>query len=161
MTAWTGPVGGGARDRGRELVVEALRHIGERADVRGTLVAIETAGHDPKVLKGLLEEVGCPMLRVCYDPAELVMRGGEALGGVEALAEQIVLARARDAVGPGAGGSGREVALGQGEVDLAEYLGMLAQAGYEGAPIVGRRGGEDPIGEIAAAKERLERLLGR
>ncbi len=111
-------------------------------------------------MAGLIRELGAPTVRVCYDPAGLLLGGLEALSGIGPLAGHIILAYVRDAIagrGSANGGGrtplGRETALGEGELDLAEYLGALQEASYFGALIVRRQHAANPVAELRRARE--------
>ena len=51
------------------------------------------------------------------------------------------------------------VYVGAGHIDFAAYLAALEEAGYHGPQIIRRSAGENPVQDIAAAKEHLERIL--
>jgi sugar phosphate isomerase/epimerase len=51
--------------------------------------------------------------------------------------------------------------VGQGQIDFAEYLAMLDQAGYRGTAFIRRTDAERPLDEVAEAKRRIERLIRR
>ncbi len=122
-------------------------------------MAFETAGGEPGQLAAMLREIGCPQLAACYDPASLMIEGFDPLAGMAPLADRIVAARGRDALSGSAGRAGREVALGEGHLDLPAYLAALDEAGYRDVPFLRRTEAVDPVAELAAAKARLERLL--
>jgi sugar phosphate isomerase/epimerase len=145
----------------RGFVSEAVREMAAMADRTGTRVAIETAGADPVLLGKLLAEVNTPVLGAAYDPAGLLVDGFEYLAGMAPLADHILNARIRDAVAGVSTRPGREVAVGQGQIDFAEYLAMLDQAGYRGLPFIRRTNAERPLDEVADAKRRIESLTGR
>lgn len=142
-------------------VREVLRNLADIADRTGTFVALETGAADPQLLANLLKEVGSQQLGACYDPASLLIDGFDPLSGVEPLADRILVARARDAVAGTGQNPGRETPLGQGQVDFAEYLAALDQAGHRSAPFIRRTQSPAPLQEIADAKARLDALLGR
>lgn len=143
----------------RGYLQEALRHLAEVSDRTGTRVAIETGGADPQVLGRLLREIGGLGLGVCYDPASLVMDGFDPLSGVEPLSDRIFVAHVRDAVAGVGQRSGRETRLGDGQVDVPEYLAALDQAGFRDVPLIRRTGSDHAVQEIAEARARLERLI--
>jgi L-ribulose-5-phosphate 3-epimerase len=156
ITTHLGRVDAAAIERG--FVTEAVRELAAMADRTGTRVAIETAGVDPALLGKLLAEVNTPVLGAAYDPAGLLMDGFEPLAGMSPLADHILNARIRDAVAGISNRPGREVPVGQGEIDFAEYLAMLDQAGYRGTPFIRRTNAERPLDEVADAKRRIESL---
>lgn len=136
-----------------------VRELADLSDRTGTRLAFETGSAAPESMAALLKRVGCPTLGVCYDPASLLIDGLDPLAGVEPLADQILLARARDAVAGAPGHAGRETVIGEGEVDFAAYLAGLEQAGYGQSTFVRRTRSDAPLREIADAKARLERLI--
>ena len=139
---------------------EAIAQLADFSDRTGTRVAFETGGTDPAGLADLLRAVGSPTLGACYDPASLLIEGFEPTRGIEPLADAILIARARDAVAGSARHPGREVPLGEGQLGLAEYLAALDQAGYHGVPFIRRTESEHPLEDLAAARRRLQSILG-
>lgn len=145
---------------GRGHLLEAINQLADVSDRTGTFIAFETAGGDPAKLSEVLRRVDSRMLGACYDPASLLIDGFDPMSGIEPLANSILIARARDALAGAARHPGREVALGSGQIDLAEYLAALDQAGYRSVPFIRRTGSEHPMEELADARRRLERLIG-
>jgi len=145
----------------RGYVVQAVRELADMADRTGTHVAIETGGADPTLLGDLLKEVNTPVLGAAYDPAGLLIDGFEPMGGMGPLADRILNARIRDAVAGTGSRAGRETPVGQGQIDFAEYLAMLDQAGYRGTAFIRRTDAERPVEEVAEAKRRIEKLIRR
>ncbi|HOL27649.1 MAG: sugar phosphate isomerase/epimerase family protein [Phycisphaerae bacterium] len=159
VTTHLGRVDQQAVERGH--VAEVVRELADMADRTGTFVAIETGGADPAVLGNLLKQVGAPVLGAAYDPAGLLIEGFEPMAGMEPLADRILNARIRDAVAGTGSRPGRETPVGQGQIDFAEYLAMLDQAGYCGTAFIRRTDAERPLDEVAEAKRRIERLIRR
>ena len=71
------------------------------------------------------------------------------------LADQVILAHARDGTTGSADRSGRETSLGQGHVNLLQYLATLSAAGYAGPQILRRTDSERPIEDLTEAREIL------
>lgn len=140
-------------------VGEAVRHLAELADRTGVRVALETAAGSPETIARLLRETGCPLLGVCYDPGSLLIDGYDPLGGVEHLADNLIIARARDAIGGNSARPGREAPLGQGQIDFRAYLQALEQAGYARAAFIRRVHAERPAEELADARSYLDGLV--
>jgi sugar phosphate isomerase/epimerase len=138
---------------------EAIHALANLADRTGTFIAFETGSAEPDTIAGLLRQVNCESLGVCYDPASLLIDGFNPLDGVQTLADRILIARARDAVAGTGQQPGREVALGHGQIDMQAYLARLEAAGYASAPFIRRTAADDPLQELAEAKQRLETLL--
>lgn len=146
-------------------LVEALRHLAQFADATGTILALQTGYTDPVQMADLLATLAAPGVRICYDPASLLLSGFAAFSGIGPLAGQIVLAYVRDAIaGRESRGTdfrasqGRETALGEGEVDLPRYVAALHEAGYFGPQIVRRLHASNPLVELGKARETLDSL---
>jgi len=143
----------------RGYLHEALRHLAEVSDRTGTRLAIDTGSGDPQAIADLLKEIGSVGLGACYDPASLVMQGFDPLAAVDPLADRIFLSHVRDAVAGSERRPGYETPMGEGQVDLPEYLAALDQAGYRGVQLIRRSGATHPLEDIADAKSRLERFI--
>lgn len=138
---------------------EALSVLAEVADRTGTRLAFDTAGAEPENLHKLLQAVSSPSVGVCFDPASLLIEGFDPMRDADTLAEHLQIARVRDAVAGLTDRPGRETPIGQGQVDFAEYLAWLDQAGYRRVPMIHRTGAANPRDEIAHAKAYLESLI--
>ena len=160
VTARIGSNGGGATaaEQQRRCAVEALRYLAERSDILGVTLAVETAGTPPATLAEILTEVGSPLVCACYDPAEVVIRGGDAIAGVAALADRIAVAHVRDATGGHDDRPGHEMPFGEGQIDFRAYLAALEQAGDRGLPLLRRHHAARPAEELAAGKVWIESL---
>lgn len=144
-------------------LVEAMRLLAQAADATGTFLALLTGYTDPRQMRELIGMVSGSSVKACYDPAGLMLGGFEALSGIDPLADQIILAYVRDAIpGPRSGSPGgrapvgREAALGEGHLDLAEYIAALHEASYFGPLIVHRMHAMDPVAELAKARKIVE-----
>ncbi len=149
----------GAAAGGRERAIEALRHLAARADVTGTVVAVEAAGVTPATVAEMLREVDSPLVCACYDPAEVAIHGGDAIREMEALGDRIAVAHVRDAVAGHEGRPGHETPFGQGQIDFREYFAMLEQGGRAAIPLLRRTDSQRPSEELAAAKSYMESLF--
>ena len=143
------------------LAVEGLSRIGEVADACGVHFAIRPGGDGGDLIGELLAEVGCPSLKIGWDPAAMVMRGVSPLNAIERYAEHITLFHARDALAGGAEHSGQETGLGEGEVDLLGVLEFLRSLEYGGPYILRRADGPQPVDELLAGRDVLSRELRR
>ncbi len=159
-TAHIGRLPEDPKARERETIAEALSAIGDYAAERECCFACETGPEDTAILRDFIASLGCPGLRVNFDPANLVMNGFDPVKGVADLADLIVHTHAKDGIREDDKRK-REVPVGQGQVPWNEYLAALADAGYEGFLTIEREGGENPVADIIAARDFLrERLAG-
>ncbi len=141
----------------RKLLEEVLAEIGRRAERHGVVFAVETGTESGKTLHGLLETVDLPTVRCNLDPANLLVRGYDPVEAVLELAEMIVHTHARDALHEAAGDIGREVPLGQGDLDWDSYMHALAEIEYHGWFTVERHYAAEPQAEVAQAVAFLRR----
>ncbi len=139
--------------------VDALRRIGEFADLRGVVYALRPTYGSSDLIARVLDELCCPSIGVCLDPAAMVMTGASPLSGFEHLAGRIQLVYARDASAGHAERTGSETALGEGDVDLVGILAMLDMADYSGSYILRRMDSQTPVADLARARDVFQRLL--
>lgn len=139
------------------VLAEALEELGGHAERVGSVFATETGPEAPGLMREFLDSLSTQAVRVNYDPANLLMRGFDHVGGVRDLAPYIVHTHAKDGIRSGEG-RGKEVPLGEGGVDWPAYLAALEEVGYDGFFTIEREVGEDPVGDIAKAIEFLRRF---
>jgi len=141
------------------LAVEALRRIGEYADSRGVIFAIRPSGDGAERTGQLLDALGCPSIRICLDPAALVMAGVNPLPLIERLPDRIALVHARDGTAGLSERAGRETRLGEGEVDLVSILAGLSAADYHHPYILRRTDSQTPSQDLEEGRTVLARYL--
>jgi sugar phosphate isomerase/epimerase len=76
-----------------------------------------------------------------------------------ALRGRVVHSNAKDARVTGASRTAQEVPLGHGDVDWAQYLGVLEEIDYHGWLTVERAGGDNRVADVAAGIGFLARLV--
>ena len=142
-----------------QLALEALSRIGEYAELRGRVYGIRPSYDTGGRLARVLDELDCPAIKICLDPAAMVMRGVSPLASFDELSERIALVHARDGTVGTTERAGREVPLGEGEVDLVGLLAMLDSADYAGAYIIRRTDSQSPVEDVRDARDVLTRSL--
>ena len=151
MTTHVGHVGD---DPAREKVmIEALHRLGDVAAGRGVVLATETGLESGPRLRSILQRSQTSGIGVNFDPANLVMRGFDHFEAVRELFGMIAHTHAKD----GRRNDG-EVPLGEGDVDFPRYVKLLTELGYDGAYVIEREVGPDPVGDVKRAVEYLKRL---
>ncbi|MBN1344358.1 MAG: sugar phosphate isomerase/epimerase [Phycisphaerae bacterium] len=159
VTTYLGPVPEDADDRRRRSTIEAAKTLAEFADRTGTFLAITTAQDSPASLRAILKEIDCPMVRVCYDPAGLLIHGHDPMAGIADLGSDVIASHLRDATAGTRSTAGREVRLGTGQLDVRDYLAALEDGQYAGPQIIRRTDAADPVADVVAAKQFLDSLL--
>ena len=140
------------------MCVLGMDTLRSRADALGVTIAVETGPESAEVLRAFIERLGSERLRVNYDPANLLMKGFDHMGGVEVLAPYIVHTHAKDAVREDPDGR-RQRPLGEGDVDIPAWIAELKRVGFDGWVCVERESGEDRLGDARSALELLRRLV--
>jgi L-ribulose-5-phosphate 3-epimerase len=156
ITTHIGVVPEDERDPAWPALLSALEEVGAHAEARGVVFATETGPERGPVLARLIERLDTASVRVNFDPANFLIYGFDLWEAVESLKHYVVHSHAKDARRGAAGGRGKEVPLGQGDVDWPRYIKALRDVGYEGAYTIERESGPDPIGDVRHAVEFLK-----
>jgi sugar phosphate isomerase/epimerase len=144
----------------RRPVVDALRMILDYCAGNGQWLHLETGQEPGQELLGLLQAVDRPNLGINFDPANFVLYGtDEPLEALEILGPYVRGVHCKDGMRPGRKGElGKEVPLGQGEVDYPQLLSKLRKIGYGGALMIEREHGHRVRADIQEARAYLEAL---
>lgn len=160
-----------------KIMQEACFELAQYADSMGSHFAIETGPETAEVLKMFLDDLGSTGVAVNLDPANFVMvTGDDPVKAVYTLKKYIVHTHAKDGIKlrdknpeiiyhaiehdnwdneP----AFREVPLGQGSVDFANYLKALDDIGYKGFLTIERECGNNPAADIKLAADYLNALI--
>lgn len=145
-------------------VVAAAREACDHCAANRQALHLETGQEPADVLLRFLRDVDRENLFVNFDPANMILYGvGEPLPALEKLGAYVRSIHCKDATWSDQPGKtwGREVALGEGDVDCAAFLRTLDRIGYAGPLTIEREIPQEPTrqrAEIGSAKELLERL---
>jgi len=113
-------------------------------------------------LRWFLEELGHPAVGVSFDPANMILYNkDDPTQAARILAPWIKHVHIKDAVRtqiPGAWGA--EVPWARGEVGGEKFLKVLKEIGFDGVLAIERESGDDRLGDISLALNRLVRFDG-
>lgn len=165
----------------RETLVRAMRAVGVHAKAAGVAYALETGPEPAAVLRGFLEEVADPWIKVNYDPANMVMIQGESASeAATLLAPYLVHTHAKDGRQNRRLEANRlyqgfadldesflktldeyfvELPLGEGSVDFPRYLRELRRLGYDGYLTIEREAGDHRCEDVRNAVASLRGWL--
>jgi len=148
-------------DPGRKAMLETLAQAGQLAAGAGVTLAFETGQETAELLRKTLDELAAPNIKVNFDPANMILYDmGDPIRAVEILGPDIRSVHVKDARRTHVPGTwGEEVPLGEGEVNIPQFLRALERAGYSGALVVEREVG-DQAGRLRDVALGLERLRG-
>jgi L-ribulose-5-phosphate 3-epimerase len=129
---------------GRAGVMETLAEAGKLAAARGITLAFETGQETADLLRLTLDELALHNLKVNFDPANMLLYDmGDPIRAVEILGPDIRSVHVKDARRPSVAGQwGQEVPLGQGEVNIGEFVNALKKNGFTGPLIIEREVGD-------------------
>lgn len=148
----TTPLAGLDGEQPDPLAAEALRAVADRADRIGVRVALAPVAAEPGCAANHLRRIGCPGLRLALDTAA-------SAGPADAirLAGLVELVQLRDVRRMGE--RIEEVEFGEGEVDFARVLGVLAEAGCDGPLVIRREAAGASVDALRRGREYIESLL--
>lgn len=145
-------------------MIDLTRDICAHCKRNGQALHLETGQEPVDVLIRFLDDVAVDNLFVNFDPANMILYGaGEPIPALQALGSHVHSVHCKDATWSDQPGItwGREVALGEGDVDFGAFLDTLAKIGYEGPLTIEREIPQEPErqkAEIGRAIELLDRL---
>ncbi len=134
----------GTDDPARTAMLETLSQAGDLAAAKGITLAFETGQETADLLRLTLDELKSPSLKVNFDPANMLLYDmGDPIRAVEILGPDIRSVHVKDARRPKAPGVwGEEVPLGEGDVDIKQFVKALKKNAYTGSLIIEREVGD-------------------
>ena len=103
------------------------------------------------------QELDQPQVGVNFDPANMILYDkGDPIDSVRTLGPWIKHIHIKDATRTETPGTwGAEVPWGQGQVGAEAFLNALEEVGFSGTIAIEREAGDDRVGDIKQAVERL------
>lgn len=132
-------------------VVEAIGEVAGYCAVRGVGFWFETGQETPVVLLRTIQQLGLSNLGINLDPANLLMYGkGNPIDALDMIGSYVKNIHVKDGRYPTDGENlGREVPVGQGQVDYPRFIAKLAEIGFTGDYIIEREiSGDQQIRDI-------------
>ena len=139
---------------------ERIRALADAAGDKQVTLLLETGQETAEELREFLETLNHPAVGVNFDPANMILYGkGDPKEAVKVLANWIKHIHVKDALPTETPGTwGAEVPWGDGKVESNEFLTILREVGFNGVLGIEREAGDDRIGDITLAMERLDRF---
>jgi L-ribulose-5-phosphate 3-epimerase len=131
-------------DADRKPFLDTLAKVSDLAKAQGVTVAFETGQETADLLRRTLDDLKCPNLKVNFDPANVLLYDmGDPLRAVEILGPDIRSVHVKDANRTKVPGTwGEEVPLGQGQVNIKQFIQTLKKVGYRGPLCIEREVGD-------------------
>jgi len=99
------------------IMRRCLEDIGSYGEKIGVFMATETGPEPALTMKKFLDLIKIPAIKVNYDPANLVMKGFDCIGGVYELGDYIIHVHAKDGKRVPDENGRKEQPLGKGDVN--------------------------------------------
>lgn len=108
-----------------------------------------------------LDKAGAPNTAINFDPANMILYDkGDPIASLKKVVKRVRQVHIKDAVKAKTPGTwGLEVPIGEGEVDWKSFMRVLAENDYAGDLIIEREAGQDRVGDVRKAIERLSKLM--
>ncbi len=120
----------------------------------------ETADTLEQFIKALVKQ-GAANVGVNFDPANMILYDmGDPIVSLRKLMPRVRQVHIKDAVRTTTPGTwGKEVPIGEGQVDWKAFMQVLAEADYRGNLVVEREAGQERAADVRKAIERLSKLM--
>ncbi len=128
-------------------VVDVTRNLCEHAARNDQNVHLETGQESADALVEFMDQVDVANLFVNFDPANMILYGtGQPIEALNKLGSRVRSVHCKDAKWAANPGKewGREVPLGEGDVDVDQYLQTLCEIGYDGPLTIEREIPQEP-----------------
>jgi len=144
-----------------KVVCDRIKCLADIAAENGIILLMETGQETAEELAEFMNEMAHPAVGINFDPANMILYDkGDPIEAVKVLSAWIKHVHIKDAIKtktPGQWGS--EVPWGEGQVDSGKFLAVLNEIGYEGTLAIEREAGDDRLGDIRMAVERLKQCI--
>jgi L-ribulose-5-phosphate 3-epimerase len=147
----------------RDVVRELCDYCGQN----GQFFTLETGQEPAKVLLRFMEDVDRPNLKLNFDPANMVLYGtGDPIEALNALSKHVISVHCKDGDWPPRDkpeALGVERPLGEGSVDIPQFITKLKECGYRGILSIEREEPDEKkrAADICKAVAMLKKLTGR
>ena len=130
-----------------EEVLQVTRQLCEHASQNDQALHLETGQETGDALLAFIADSQCDNLFVNFDPANMILYGtGDPIETLKEIGKYVRSVHCKDALWSDQPGVtwGREVPLGEGQVDMQRYLQTLKQIGYLGPLTIEREIPQEP-----------------
>jgi sugar phosphate isomerase/epimerase len=137
-----------------------LQRLGQIADLfaaTGIELGFETGQETAETLAAFLQKLNKPNVGVNFDPANMILYDkGDPIAALEALGPWLKQCHIKDAVKTKTRARwGKEVPVGEGEVNWEAFLRILIKLNFQGNLAVEREAGNHVVGDIQKARRHL------
>jgi len=164
VSSHAGFLPGDKKDPSFNKLVDRLSQVAKHFAKHGLVLVFETGQETADTLWQFLmalEQNGAGNTGVNFDPANMILYDkGDPVASLKKLMPKVLQVHIKDAVRTKTRGTwGSEVAIGDGEVDWKNFLKTLAEGDFKGNLVIEREAGQDRVGDVRKAIERLSKLM--
>jgi len=140
-----------------EKIFGRIRDLANIAADNGVILLLETGQESAKELRHFLEKLDHKSVGVNFDPANMILYDkGDPIDAVRTLAPWVRHLHVKDALRTQQPGTwGAEVPWGDGQVGIERFLAVLDEVGFDGAMAIEREAGDNRLGDVKLAAQRL------
>lgn len=145
-------------------LVKTVGGICDSLSTRGQVFALETGQETAKTLRRFIDDLKRDNIRVNFDPANMILYGNDnPIEALDLLVDWIDGVHCKDGQWPTQEGKlGHETPLGEGDVNIPEWIKKLLALGFTGPLTIEREiSGEEQKRDILKAKELLAELINK
>ncbi|MGF1578676.1 MAG: sugar phosphate isomerase/epimerase family protein [Gemmataceae bacterium] len=143
------------------FLMHAMERILDKCEENNQLFNLETGQEAPHHLRDFIQHVDRPNLGVNFDCGNFVLYGtSDPVAALDVLGPFVRGFHCKDGVGTTEPGKlGKEMPLGQGEVDFPTLLKNAVGYGFQGPWIIEREHGPNVLQEVQVGKRFLEDIV--
>ncbi len=151
---------------GYSEIVDVTRQLCDHCAANKQYLHLETGQETAEGLLEFIGQVDRDNLKINFDPANMILYGtGQPIDALRAVGQHVRSVHCKDGTWSDKPGEtwGAEVPLGQGDVNIRDYLTTLKEIGYNGPLTIEREIPQDPQRqreEIGQAIDLLKQLRG-
>lgn len=150
-------------DEDYQPFLSTLQKAADLAHQRGITIALETGQESSDQLLAFIKEVAKPNIRINFDPANLLLYDkDEPLAALRKVGHLVRSVHVKDAIRPTKAGEwGTEMPLGQGHVNIRDFVKTIREVGYQGSLCIERCVADQTVAirDIAHGIEVLQQAL--
>jgi sugar phosphate isomerase/epimerase len=144
------------------MMVETVQGICDRLAARGQVFALETGQETAKGLRHFIDDLKRDNIRVNFDPANMILYGNDnPIEALDLLVDWMDGVHCKDGNWPTQENQlGHETPLGEGAVNIPEWIKKLLALGFTGPLTIEREiSGEEQKRDIIKGRDLLEGLI--
>lgn len=153
-----------AKDPSFDKLVDRLAQVAKCFGQAGVTLLFETGQETADTLwqfLSALDKKGATNTGVNFDPANMILYDkGDPIASLRKLMPRVRQVHIKDAIRTAKPGTwGTEVPIGEGQVDWKAFMRVLAEADFQGNLVIEREAGQDRVGDVRKAIERISKLM--